>query len=390
MSSDNNEQPQVRDDSGLTNTHSNTIDYAVFNSFNLKQWSDWLNAFLADLPHQPIIPINKEEPHHALVDLYRGLGSKAKRDLFAEAIKLVFEATQRIDENKEQLYYLLHLISYTVPQSAKLLLRQRLHESVLGSMEYGKQNLQTLLLIANSKYEVDDDLVDYIWRSARLSTDYRHLLACLRILALRGGAEAYPFIENLIPDITSEARSFQLARQLKSIGKRIGYKHFLNWYRSKSEEFAANWPAQWVLFERGLKGRLLNDQALATLSASDPYAGFLMAFVHSSLNELSPSTVLDVARLYNIAGKQDTITYLFEIWNKGYRQSNTEPWSLIIPGTSLSRDTAVITTGPGDDRYEEASFNSSQENELEEIFLEISNRSDSSIARESVAMTASA
>src|SRR5438552_16269611 len=114
MPSNNTEQQGTVDGSESTATDSQYATYVPFHSFNLNQWIEWLNAFLSNVPREPLIPINKEEPHHSLIDLYKGLGSKQRRDLFGEAIKLIFEATQRIEENKEQLYYLLHIISFTV------------------------------------------------------------------------------------------------------------------------------------------------------------------------------------------------------------------------------------------------------------------------------------
>jgi hypothetical protein len=391
MTSDENNEGEIIEESAPMSSESQgSDDYAEFDDFGVGQWIEWLNAFLSNAPHSPLIATNKEELHHSLLDLYRGLGNKPKRDSFAEAIKLIFETTQRIGENKEQLYYLLHIIIYTVPLNAKWLLRQRLHESVLNNIEYGHQNLQTLLLIANSKYEVDDDLVDYVHRSARVSRDYRHLLASLRILALRGGQEAYPFIEYFLPFITSEAKSFQLARQLRSIGQRIGYKHFFEWYTRRSEELAKEWHEHWYFFERGLKERLFTEQTFRAISNSDPYAGFLTGYVYASLHELTPSTVLGIARLFKIAGKEYTITHLCEIWNKGNEKWRSGPWEFLTPEESLERDRAAITTDGSVADYREEFFDPDEEDELEEVFLEVRDRCDSTLARESVAMAAGA
>src|SRR5688572_25861418 len=115
MPSGENQEREIEESELLPSESAGGNDYSDFHAFSVTQWIEWINAFLSNAPGDPLIPISKEELHHPLIDLYRGLGNKPRRDMFAEAIKLIFEATQRIDENKEQLYYLLHLISYTVP-----------------------------------------------------------------------------------------------------------------------------------------------------------------------------------------------------------------------------------------------------------------------------------
>jgi hypothetical protein len=377
-----------RSDAPATNEAQSSHEYAEFQNFGLEQWLEWLNAFLAPDPQPPFIATNKEEIHHALIDLYKGLKSKTTRDLFAEAIKRIFQTTPRIEQNAELLYYLLHIISYTVPLNAKDLLRERLHEGVLRTIEYGKQNLQTLLLIANSKYEVDDDLIDYIHRSARASKDYKFFLASLRVLSSRGGAHAYPFIEQLLPLVESETESFQLARQLKSIGYRVGYWHFFDWYRSRAEKLTSQWPQQWYMFECGLRHRLLTERALPTLAKSDPYAAFLSGLVHASLRELAPSTVLTIARLYPIIGKESIIDRLSEIWERGYHKWEKVTWDYLSSKEIYQPNRAAITNARRRPAYQELFFDLAVESELEEIFLGVRERCDPLIARRSVAMLA--
>lgn len=351
---------------------------AQFQSFTLEDWTNWLNALLAGNPKPPLLTLGRDESLlDGLINLYTGLPGKSERDTFAEAVKSIYRSTQRIPENREQLYYLLHLMAYTIPLGAADLLRQRLNESVLKDMEYAGHNLQTLLLIANSKYEVDSDLVDYIYRTARVSNDLRHLLACLRILGLRGGQEAFPFINYVLPLISSEPSSAKLARQLHGMTRRIGYQHLLEWYLENSEDLAREWPRQWEFFEWGLRERLLTDTTLQVVCKSDPNAGFLTGFVQANANNLLPSTVLYIARLYKLAGQERTINCLFEIWRRGNQKWYTEPWVFLTQAQTHEKNCAAITNGRKRPDYKEVFFDSSKEKELEEILLEVRNRYDS-------------
>src|SRR5216684_5290978 len=208
--------------------HMNEAERKILESFTAEGWVDWIRGVLNYELVEPTIPATTDEVHQPLARVYFSLGTGAARDQFADAISTLFESTPLISANAQRIDALLTLISAIKPVSAKKLLRRHLFGGALRGIEYGRRDLQTTLLVAVGKYQVDDELVDFIRRSARRTDDYRYKLACLSILPAYAQREFLAFLSGVIESL-NEVRALQLGRQLSGILRKYGFVEFCRW-----------------------------------------------------------------------------------------------------------------------------------------------------------------
>lgn len=356
------------------NAHQHDDDYTGFQDFGAEEWRQWIIAYVIGDPRPPLLPLTNEESHHVLIRVFDNLDEK-QSCLFRRVLFSVFESTPVLPKNERLLYDLLHTIAYSVPIEAKWLLRRRLREGIFRRLNYGRQNLHSLLLLVCSKYDVDDELADYVKRSARASKDYSYLLLCQWVLSARGGPEAFCFIERLLPLMISEIEAGELCRQLTSIGRRLGYNYFLEWYRSKSVELEVAWPEQWQVFVTGLKNRLLSDDALPALAAQDQDSVSLYAELRTAEDEIPLETVLTLARLHAGIGVVDASNILYDVWKTIYERSGEVPWDYLTAREKhgVPRFTAGTICRVRQDRYQEVQVPTEIEPTTEKALIEARN-----------------
>src|SRR5713226_5647601 len=135
-----------------------TADFSIFSDFTMDRWCQWIKAFLDYQPTDPEISVGRSELHHVMLRLYEGLKSKVAQERFAAALTQVFETTLPIQQNAEQLFYLIEIISCLLPHQAKRIARRLLFDRLLDGIEYANRDLQMMLLVANSEYDFDDNL----------------------------------------------------------------------------------------------------------------------------------------------------------------------------------------------------------------------------------------
>ena len=300
--------------------------YSDFQAFDEAEWMEWLSAFLAHNPRPPFVRSNNDPPSSVLIRVFEALEPNSSL-AFNRALFRQFEETAIIHKNSLRIYTLLHVISCTLPGQAKPLLRRRLREGVFRRLNFEGQNLHSLLLVACSKFDVDEELVKWIKRSARNSKDFDYLLLCQWVLSTVEDDQAYYFNERLLPFMNDADRQAETTRQLFSIAHRLGYQRFHNWYRERSTSLQAKWPGQWQLFVRALKRRLLSDAALPELAALDPDAVLLYAELRTSRDRIQLETVLTIARLHQSLDTELTVEMLFRIWKDLYDRSQEIPWN---------------------------------------------------------------
>lgn len=352
-----------------------------FRDFDEKEWRGWLTALLIDEPLPPHVALDKEEWHQTIFRVFSGLEAKV-RVAFNQALFEVFEQTSILRKNERQLYTLLHVICYAVPDQAKQLLRRRLRERVFRGLSYKRQDLHSLLLLACSKYHVDEALAKYVQRSARASKDYDYLLLCQQVLATIEDSQAFYFNERLLPLINSPQEAAAAARQLTSISKRLGYSCFLDWYKSRSYLLQTKWGERWEFFADSLRARLLSDRALPALAVEDPDAVLLYAELRIAQDLIPVDTVLKIARLNKLLGVEETTAILNKIWKDLYERTGDPPWDYVTSeetrGTLLSGRGKIYRVR----EYSAEPVAVTTEPETEKVLVEVRKYTDSLIPKE--------
>jgi hypothetical protein len=355
--------------------------FVPFQNFTVKQWTDWLNAFLGHEPCTPVLLLARDEAYHrALIRLFQQLNGKGPRDRFAEAIKDIYEATPLIAANAETLYYLIQLIAFTKPLGAKQLVRRDLLRGALQTISYGPMALHTLLLVAYGQYDVDDVLVDYIYRSSKKASTYGYLLACLHVLSARDAEVTFRFLERMLPRLQSEVERVQLGRQLKIILRRLGHSAFYSWFLNAPQNQPGRNDEQWTQFKSMLQDVVLPPWNAALLPEQDPYAVLLAAQLQADRRLLNPDELLAVARLYKEIDSDAIINALTIIWRKTAHRSYFQiPWNYDAASSypqafrdasprMISLISDEVSFNIEEPKQDYAGFDAAREPELDRIF----------------------
>src|SRR6185295_7219374 len=139
----------------------------------------------------------------------------------------LFEGTPIINKNARYFRSLIELLALLKPYQAKSLVRRHLFARSFADLEDGSLNLHTLLLMVASEYEIDEELLDFITRTARETSDTGYLLACLRAASYPGGTEYLKILEIILPRVKEQQRSaVLLAREIGYVLFLYGSRHF--------------------------------------------------------------------------------------------------------------------------------------------------------------------
>ena len=339
-----------------------------FEGFSLDDWCIWIEALISHGEIEPKIEIGEDELQHVLARIYDNLRSEQARNLFSQAVAILFQITPPHERKSEQLYYLTNVISYIRPLQARATLRRLLFGEVLIDVTYGRQDLHTMLLNANCKYDVDDDLVDYIKRSAARIDDFTYLLVCFRALATRGAKEAVSFLDLLIPHLTSGVHAQQFSAQVSEFIRKFGYRQVSKWYALCYESFSSSYAEQWEAFEDILKQCLKVEEELDPRFSKNPYAMIVLMQLIAGEKILQPNKILSLVRLCSEADIEKTlaVSSLVNIWNKTRRMDLDSAWDVVSSSgyESIVRDSTICWIK---NKYDEAFFNRREEQDVFEI-----------------------
>jgi hypothetical protein len=304
---------------------------ASFSRFGQEDWAKWINSFLNEEFCEPSVTIGPHEPFVILGNVYHELEFKSQRDLFAEAVKILFESTPVIKQNTRYLRSLLELLALLKPYKAKSLLRRHLFSRSFAGMEDGGMNLHTLLLIVNSKYEVDEELLDFIERTAKEAKDFGYRLTCLRIGSQLGGAEYLKILDIVLEHANEPRSAILLARELGDIMFLHGSRRFAEWYTAKLRAMTKKSDAlnAFELLEEGLRKVVFRDINLFAPD-QDSYSTLIAAQLYAHDRFYTAKELVAIGRLQADVGVDATVEALINIWNriKAKVGSRTQPWYL--------------------------------------------------------------
>jgi hypothetical protein len=309
----------------------NEAERKILEDFTTEHWVDWIRRILNYELVEPTIPATLDEIHQSLARVYFSLESGAARDRFADAISILFESTPLVNANARRIDSLITLISAIKPLRAKKLVRRHLFGGALRGMEYGKRDLHTTLLVAAGKYQVDDELVDYIKRSAQRTGDYTYKLACLSILPAYGQRNFVEFLNGLIASL-DEKKALQLGRQLNGILRKYGFMEFCRWFtdtlRDDSDGALCD-KLEFEWMEKALTAMVFKSASVPAFDDSadlsslvitgDAYRNVTALQVFARNEVLTPVQVVALARLHSQLDIDLIVKVLVNIW---WRMSN--------------------------------------------------------------------
>lgn len=342
----------------------------AFMRFDHSRWVSWINKFLIGEACDPPVTVGHQEPYMTLGAVYEGLESKTQRDMFAAAVTVLFESTPIINQNARYFRSLIELLALLKPYQAKGLLRRHLFARSFVGMEDGMLNLHTLLLIANSKYEIDEELVDFIERTACETNSFGYLLTCLTAISQSGGGKYLELLSTVLPRVKKERTAALLAREIGDILFLHGSRHFCDWYSAtaRSAVRGNTFFDSFELLEGALKKLVFRH---SEIHAPDANRTIVAAQLHAYDQRYDAKEVLAIARLHRHIGRDTTVNALINIWRriKGLFQEEGLPWYYISPPPrSHGRFPSLISSGPNPNTSISATFWEEQEPILAEIF----------------------
>ena len=278
---------------------------------------------------EPAVVRGPQESCVVLGNVYHELESKSQRDLFGDAIKILFESTPIVRPNSGYLRSILELLALLKPYQAKSLLRRHLFARSLLGMKDGGIDLHTLLLIVNSKYDVDDALMEFVERTARQTEDFGYLLTCLRTASQSGGAEYLRVLDTVLLRVKESRNAILLARELGDVMYLYGSRPFDEWYSTKLQN-APN-PSYisegFKLFEEALKKIVFRNVDIGK-PANDPYRTLIAAQLYANDRFYTAKEIVAVGRLHVHVGIDETVQALVNVWNriKTKCENRTLPW----------------------------------------------------------------
>jgi hypothetical protein len=344
-----------------------------FMRFGREDWVKWINNFLNEEFCEPQVTMSHQEPYTALAGVFHELETKSQQDLFAEAVKILFETTPLIKQNARYFRSIIELLALLKPYKAKSLARRHLFTHTFSGMEDGNLNLHTLLLIANCKYELDEELLDFITRTAKETRDTGYLLSCLRAVSELGGAEYLKILEIMLPQVKAKQRSaILLARELGYILFRYGSRDFCEWYGRIGRAVATgnDFFDGFELLQGALKKLVFHSFNPFSMDPNS-YNALVAAQLHAYDRRYTAKEVVKIARLHQEVGRDATVNALINIWTRIKTMGADEalPWYYIAsPASSYKRLPCLVSSGPNPNSSISDQFFDDEEPILAEIF----------------------
>ena len=347
-----------------------------FARFSRAEWIAWIRKFLNGGLCDPPVVAGSQEPFETLAGIYYGLESKNQGDLFAEAVTALFDDGSITKQNARYYRSLIELLALLRPYEAKSLLRRHLYGRSFVGLEDGMMSLHTLLLVTNSKYDLDDDFVDFIERTAKVSDDFAYLVACLRAVSVKGGGAYLDLLEIMLERMRAEKHYSLLARELGDIFYLHGTRHFCEWYSASARIVKRGETLfdSFELFEGALKKHVFRRLDLTSLGTADPHHALVAAQLHAYDRLFNAKEVVAIARLYPSVGKDAAVDALVNIWQriKTTLKDNELPWYYTyVPNSSFRGSQGLpllVSSGPNPNTSISEQFWEASEPVLAEIF----------------------
>ncbi len=267
-----------------------------FESMTADDWEAWINEFLGGGDCDPPVPEGDEEPDLKLIGLFRDLSklsvARSSANRLRRALGRCLQCRAPIAENAQDLYFLLNATSIIRPPKSKRLLLRYLEEGALHPLEYRNVDLATLALAVRCDFDTDDEVVDFIYRSAENHVSFSYHLTCLRMLAKRDTASALSFLERILPRLKSPARQTALGRTVRGITKRSGFRAIYRWYTERELFLESQYGDYFKIFKEIMKIQL---KPWAADLPKDPYAVLFCALLHSGEVPFSAREISEIA-----------------------------------------------------------------------------------------------
>jgi len=277
------------------------------------KWTEWLRHALA-LGTVPA-PWGGAtlELHHGLINVHRSLSDLSIRNAYDDAISMVFDSLA-FSGRADIVFALLQLIGYAKPIRAQQLVRRVLFSEQLRGLRLGAYQLHTLALSVASKYTVDDELLGYIDRSVRRSSDLSYLLVCFRARSMVAAERATQMLPHLIAIAASTAEIQEIVRELRGFVSSAGYAHLFAWYLANISLMTEAASPNLSLFEDSLLHGL-TGVSIEPTPAGDPYRAGLAAAVLSTRRPLEPEEYAALAQMRDWSD-YDVARIIDYVWNE--------------------------------------------------------------------------
>lgn len=313
-----------------------------------RDWSDWLDAvFNGEVVLTQAAPTM--ELHQKLIDAYLRL-APTDRTRFANAVHVVFEHTPMIVSNAERIYYLLHLIAYVKPRKTRDYLKRFMYNELLRPIEFGGQSLHALLLLALAAYDVGEDVVEYVERSARQSPDASYLIICMRVVSRADPARTLGLLATTVQRIDGPPQAAALARYLKGFTSMYGYRGLYAWWTRHARELRSGdrtVGARFEMFEKALLAKFVVDPKLDEVPLAELDRMLFSALVLAARRPLSPEEVMAVAQACDQGDDAGRAAF-----DDVYLQQASRGWDISVERNwrrtaRMSADEALLMTAAG-------------------------------------------
>jgi hypothetical protein len=193
-------------------------------------WRSWLTRVVAGDALPPLSIHKDSTVVDALLELYRLLRSGTAKINFATAVGQVLESTPPLVENSSELHALLSICIVLRPYAAKSIARRFVFEGPLRHLTDGTQSLHQLAILTASRFEIDDELLQYVVRLLRSTRNIAEAFIAFRIIATHDRLLAVELLCSFIlrvPEAIDPA-----AYLIVGYSSRYGYRPLFEWYTS--------------------------------------------------------------------------------------------------------------------------------------------------------------
>ncbi len=161
--------------------------------------TDWLDCYLRGGEPSPVCPPARMERQFIVKKVHAESGDLVFRSRIEDSVSLLLESIEPSSGTEQYAFDVLSLVLSFRPRRSKQRLRRLLFNNVLRNSKYDVFDLYRLVIIANCRYDVDEQVKKYFSEDLPKAEDFsRYALTCYKSLISTFDEAAFLFIPKLV------------------------------------------------------------------------------------------------------------------------------------------------------------------------------------------------
>jgi len=305
-------------------------------SMDSEKFVDWLDNYLKGIECIPKCPPLSMERHLVVEKIYLDSNNSIFQKTIKKSISKLLESFEPVPNSEEYLFYLLSLVISLRPYQAKARLRRLLFSESIEGLHFEVFNLNTVLIIANCKYDIDPQLKEFITKElATRNTFQDYALACYKGLIYTYDESAYLFIPKLAKFWSDKTFYSNFSTLFKLSFNKIGLSNLQHVYPNVINELKSLNPKFFYKFNNLLINEILIDN---NRLKDQQYIKFLFN-VYNEQNLTIPKIIFkEILKNIKNLNTKEMIKILGE-YRKARMAKKGFGFTIYFPTREISRDT---------------------------------------------------